>query len=283
MATAHAMQDTVWSPDTDATLQRIAEDMDEPPYSTPPSKHAKAFMAVREGRVAEAPDADAYQVQSEQRTKTYTVQPGGLCTCPYGETHPDERYGCYHPVAVEMYRRLQHAMPPETAQDGPGETLPSQHDRTDVPKTDVIIEPVSGQNGALPAIVFPDTFMLQLPDVLQVHHSGAAMQEAPFSANMMVETPKGFHVQFTVRGQEEQELFQRMTKLLKWFEEKAFVPRKGRLDVPASPTPVSPSLPAPQGTPICEYHGEMKPSPKAPGTWYCTKKMGDGSYCKSRA
>lgn len=35
--------------------------------------------------------------------------------------------------------------------------------------------------------------------------------------------------------------------------------------------------------PICEFHGPMKESTKAPGTWFCTKKMGDGSYCKSKA
>jgi hypothetical protein len=35
--------------------------------------------------------------------------------------------------------------------------------------------------------------------------------------------------------------------------------------------------------PRCEFHGPMKESTKAPGTWYCTKKMGDDSYCKSKA
>lgn len=35
--------------------------------------------------------------------------------------------------------------------------------------------------------------------------------------------------------------------------------------------------------PICEFHGPMKESSKAPGTWYCTKRMGDGTYCKSKA
>lgn len=35
--------------------------------------------------------------------------------------------------------------------------------------------------------------------------------------------------------------------------------------------------------PICEFHGPMKESTKAPGTYFCTKKMGDGSYCKSKA
>lgn len=35
--------------------------------------------------------------------------------------------------------------------------------------------------------------------------------------------------------------------------------------------------------PVCQWHGPMKESLKAPGTWFCTKKMGDGSYCKSKA
>lgn len=34
--------------------------------------------------------------------------------------------------------------------------------------------------------------------------------------------------------------------------------------------------------PVCPYHGPMKESTKAPGSWYCTKKMGDGSFCKER-
>lgn len=35
-------------------------------------------------------------------------------------------------------------------------------------------------------------------------------------------------------------------------------------------------------TPTCPTHGLMKPSTKAPGSFYCTKKLYDGSYCKSR-
>lgn len=34
--------------------------------------------------------------------------------------------------------------------------------------------------------------------------------------------------------------------------------------------------------PICQYHGPMKESGKAPGTWFCPQKMGDGTYCKSK-
>lgn len=34
--------------------------------------------------------------------------------------------------------------------------------------------------------------------------------------------------------------------------------------------------------PICQFHGPMKESTKSPGTYFCSKKMGDGSYCKER-
>jgi hypothetical protein len=32
--------------------------------------------------------------------------------------------------------------------------------------------------------------------------------------------------------------------------------------------------------PICEYHGAMRQGRHG---WFCPKKMGDGSYCKSKA
>lgn len=32
--------------------------------------------------------------------------------------------------------------------------------------------------------------------------------------------------------------------------------------------------------PVCEYHGKMKMGNYG---WFCPKKMGDGSYCKSKA
>lgn len=55
---------------------------------------------------------------------------------------------------------------------------------------------------------------------------------------------------------------------------------------PAAHAPTTNAAPAAPGgnePPICEYHGPMKASTKAPGTFYCPQKMGDGSYCKSKA
>ncbi len=42
---------------------------------------------------------------------------------------------------------------------------------------------------------------------------------------------------------------------------------------------------APQGdAPVCPYHGPMKESTikGKQGTYYCSKKMADGSYCQER-
>ena len=39
---------------------------------------------------------------------------------------------------------------------------------------------------------------------------------------------------------------------------------------------------ADEGPPSCPHHGPGKESTQAPGTWYCTKRMADQSYCTWR-
>jgi hypothetical protein len=53
----------------------------------------------------------------------------------------------------------------------------------------------------------------------------------------------------------------------------------------AAPSPATaPAALPPAGveTPICPYHGAMKVSAKAPGTFFCPSRMGDGSYCREK-
>jgi hypothetical protein len=52
----------------------------------------------------------------------------------------------------------------------------------------------------------------------------------------------------------------------------------------ATPAPTTPAAPATSGQtpPTCKYHGPLKESTKAPGTWFCSRKLHDGSYCTSR-
>jgi len=91
-----------------------------------------------------------------------------------------------------------------------------------------------------------------------------ALPEAPASVNVHV-TLAGRTVQVTLRDSDEQRLLARLEKLLQRFPVE---------------TPVQDSI-TPQ-TPVCSWHGAMKESTKAKGTWYCPAKMADGSYCKSR-
>jgi hypothetical protein len=53
------------------------------------------------------------------------------------------------------------------------------------------------------------------------------------------------------------------------------------LEPKAQPSTAQAQTPQAQ-TPVCRWHGGMKESIKAPGTWYCPNKMADGSYCQER-
>ena len=75
----------------------------------------------------------------------------------------------------------------------------------------------------------------------------------------------GRQVQVTLRDTDEQRLLARLGKLLQRFP----------VEMPA------PATTAPQLS-VCQWHGAMKESTKAKGTWYCPAKMADGSYCKAR-
>lgn len=48
------------------------------------------------------------------------------------------------------------------------------------------------------------------------------------------------------------------------------------------PTPQAISVHADAKGHDCEWHGPMRESTKAPGTWFCPKRKADGSYCPSR-
>jgi len=50
--------------------------------------------------------------------------------------------------------------------------------------------------------------------------------------------------------------------------------------VPQNLQKAEPTKAAGDEAPICEFHGKMKMGNYG---WFCPKKMGDGSYCKSKA
>jgi hypothetical protein len=89
-----------------------------------------------------------------------------------------------------------------------------------------------------------------------------ALPEAPASANCHI-LMEGRQVHVTLRDTDETRLLTRLATLLRQY-------------------PLAQPLPHDTRPPMCQWHGAMKESTKAKGTWYCPAKMADGSYCKSR-
>jgi len=91
------------------------------------------------------------------------------------------------------------------------------------------------------------------------------LPEAPASANCHILLERR-QVQVTLRDTDETRLLARLATLLRQY--------------PLAQPPTQDMRP-PTQTPVCPWHGAMKESTKATGTWYCPAKMADGSYCKS--
>jgi hypothetical protein len=92
--------------------------------------------------------------------------------------------------------------------------------------------------------------------------------EAPASATVRLTIAGYADVLFTMRDLDEHRLLARLETLLQRF--------------PLEPKTQACTPPTPSQTPVCTWHGAMKESVKAPGTWYCPNKMADGSYCQER-
>jgi hypothetical protein len=100
--------------------------------------------------------------------------------------------------------------------------------------------------------------------------------EAPYSFNVKAIDRAGFDAMFTIRDEDGQQFFQRVTNLLTWLPANGYTPTgNGRRQT-------SPADQAPQGAaPICNLHNRpMKPSKY--GGWYCPAKLADNSYCQEK-
>ena len=100
-----------------------------------------------------------------------------------------------------------------------------------------------------------------------------SLPEAPASVNVRL-CIDGHECQFTMRDADEARLVERLQALLTRF------PQQAKTTSEASVPPAQAQTPG--ETPICPVHGPLKQSTKAPGTWFCSKKNFDGSYCQSR-
>lgn len=111
--------------------------------------------------------------------------------------------------------------------------------------------------------------------------------EAPLSYTIKAIDPNGFDEMFTIRGTDIEDHFRKIAAQKKWLLSNGYAPTTPRPTSAATAAPVATNGPAPVApagpTPVCQWHGPMRPSTKAPGTFYCPSKMGDGNYCKSKA
>jgi len=93
--------------------------------------------------------------------------------------------------------------------------------------------------------------------------------EAPASVNLKFNY-KGFSgVMLTLRASTGQEVLTKLDGALLALEKMGAIPN-GKLVSTAN-----------GDAPVCQYHGKMKRSQHFAG-WYCTHKVGDGSYCKEQ-
>lgn len=109
-------------------------------------------------------------------------------------------------------------------------------------------------------------------------HEPAGFTEAPASATARVISPQGFEWLVTTRDAKVSALLDKMTYLENYLLDRNWQPANGggRGSAGASSAPSG-------DAPVCEFHGPMKQSTKAPGSWFCPSKMGNGEYCKSKA
>jgi hypothetical protein len=106
----------------------------------------------------------------------------------------------------------------------------------------------------------------RVPEPMQPEAPTAPLPEAPVSITLKA-TLHGHEVLVTLRGVDFASVKAQVEQASQWLSAQA----------PAGPSTVQPTQ-----TPVCSWHGAMKESTKAKGTWYCPAKMADGSYCKAR-
>jgi hypothetical protein len=207
-----------------------------------------AVKLVLAGDVTLLEDGTARVCSGSEPLTTYKV--GASCTCRDFSHAP--RGLCRHKLAALMQYRLAELLPPASDADEP---WPEPADASDLQD----VSPVA-QEGEVAHVAVVGS------------KNGAcgegSLPEAPASVNVRL-TILGHDVQFTLRDHDEGALLARLEALLR--------------KVQTAPAPLLNRDPGQAQTPICPWHGAMKESTKAKGTWYCPAKMADGSYCTERS
>jgi hypothetical protein len=220
----------------------------------PVSQHERISCAVaiiRGGDIFETDDHVWTVASQSQPGLEYRINGAG-CSCE--DAHYRAPQGrCKHVLATMLSRR---AMQLIQAQQPPAPVvLPQEMD----------VYPDNEWPPDEPLAPEPPAAAPEVPQVV-----ASPLPEAPVSITLKANLD-GHEVLVTLRGTDFASVRAQVEEASAWLKAHA----------PATKAEAAPR--AAQGEPpVCPYHGAMKASTKAPGTWYCASKMGDGSYCKER-
>jgi len=232
-----------------ATVAEVAARAKEKLPAAVNGRLEKATKLVLQYDVRFLEDGTVEVGSSSDPMKVYRLQ-GTSCECQDFTSGKAPEGWCQHRVAAGIAKRVAQVLA-QQAEDAE-RTTADAHDEMDLVDAMPEQEPVM-QTDTLPP-------------------PPAAVPEALFSATLKG-TINGHETLLTVRGMTAAEFAANLQAV------------RDVLEAPAqhTSTPAStPQTPAAAETPVCQWHGPMKASTKAVGTWYCPSRMGDGSYCKER-
>jgi hypothetical protein len=208
---------------------------------------------------------------------TYTVC-NGTCDCPDFARAPQGQ--CKHRIArglviraMDIAKTMQRATGPVSLSTS---DMPDDVDRETgyvreetAPRTDVSLPPNT-----------PHHFLATVPPANTDDTTApVGADDYPMSTlSLKFRLADGVEIGWTLRG-DDVDVAQRLPRALatiRNLQQKGTLPVTAPASVSTSTAPVSSS----QEVHDCSWHGPMKESAKAPGTYYCTKKMADGTYCK---
>lgn len=113
--------------------------------------------------------------------------------------------------------------------------------------------------------------------VVALPTAGPTFTEAPASVTLKVAYRGYSDILFTLRDASGIGLLEKLDRVMDKFEKMGIAPAIGHT---SSGAPIASGGPVGE-TPVCEYHGPMKRNNRNNG-WFCPKKMGDGTYCKTK-
>ena len=178
-----------------------------------------------------------------QSGKRVYSQRDRACSCP---DHQHRQSYCKHLMAVDLYQLAQSLLSGKPASDAP--------------------EPATAPSAAAWGVT-----------------------EAPVSCYFKLKIGH-LELSYTMRDVSDDRMVARINEMLpkiQRYEDYVAKRQAERQPQPSAPqvpqTPPAPLVPPAEiEAPVCPYHGAMRASNKAPGTWFCPSKMADGSYCKTR-